>query len=123
VRDKSDKQPIPYSSVYLAGKTIGTISNDGGQFILKLSSKYLSDTLNISSIGYKNFMAPVSSLVNTSKEYLLKSDFVSIQEVIIRKLSPVTLLQSAVERIRDNYSPKPVLLNSFYRETVKRGIP
>ena len=121
VRDKSDKQPIPYSSVYLAGKTIGTISNDAGQFVLKLSSKYLSDTLNISSIGYKNFMVPVSSLVNTSKEYLLKSDFVSIQEVIIRKLSPVTLLQSAVERIRDNYSPKPVLLNSFYRETVKRG--
>jgi len=121
VLDKSDRQTIPYSSVYLVGKTVGIISNDDGQFVLKLSSKFLSDTLNISSIGYKNFSAPVSSLVNTNKEFLLKTDYVSIQEVIIRKLSPVTLLQSAVENINENYPQKPVILNSFYRESVRRG--
>ncbi|HJZ40213.1 MAG TPA: STN and carboxypeptidase regulatory-like domain-containing protein [Bacteroidales bacterium] len=121
VLDKADRQTIPYSSIYLVGKTVGIISNDDGQFVLKLSSKFLSDTLNISSIGYKNFSAPVASLVNTSKEYLLKTDFVSIQEVIIRKLSPVTLLQSAVGKINENYPQKPVILNSFYRESIKRG--
>jgi hypothetical protein len=33
----------------------------------------------------------------------------------------VTLLQSAVGNINENYPQKPVILNSFYRESVKRG--
>jgi hypothetical protein len=46
---------------------------------------------------------------------------VSIQEVIIRKLNPVLLLQSATKRIETNYPVKPAVLTSFYRETVKKG--
>ncbi len=46
---------------------------------------------------------------------------ISIQEVIIRKISPVNLLQSATEAVDENYPDKPVILNSFYREMIKKG--
>jgi len=121
VLDKTDKQPLPYTSIYLNGKSIGTVSNEEGSFLLKLSSDYIRDTLNISCIGYKNISAPVSSLINTNKDYLLRTDVVSIQEVVIRKLSPVLLLQSATNKITTNYPRKPAVLTSFYRETVKKG--
>jgi hypothetical protein len=121
VFDKAYRQPMPFSSIYLNGKSVGTISNEEGRFLLKLSSAYIAETLNISCIGYKNYSAPVSSLINTTKDYYLKADVISIQEVIIRKLSPVLLLQNATEKIRNNYPQKPAILTSFYRETIQRG--
>jgi len=121
VLDKKDQLPLPFSSIYLLGKTIGTISNEGGGFLLKLRSSEIAETLVISCVGYKEFTAPVSSLVNTSKDYYLKDNVISLQEVIIRKLSPVLLLHTAAQNIRKNYPQEPALLNSFYRETIKRG--
>ena len=112
---------MSFSSVYLVGRTKGTISNDEGEFQLKLSSADLSETLSISCIGYKNFKAPVSTLVNTTNNYFLENDVVPIQEVIIRKMSPVMLLRSAMNKINHNYSSNPAVLTSFYRETVRRG--
>lgn len=121
VLDKANRQPLQYTSIYLDGKSIGTVSNEEGKFLLKLSSVYIRDTLNISCIGYKHITAPVASLINTNKDYLLKTDVVSIQEVIIRKLSPVLLLQAATNKIETNYPRKPAILTSFYREAVKQG--
>jgi hypothetical protein len=121
VLDKDGKQPLPYTSIYIQGKSMGTVTNEEGSFVFKLSSVYIRDTVNISCIGYKHVTAPVSSLINTNKDYLLKADLVSIQEVIIRKLSPVLLLQSAVKRIDTNFPVEPAVLTSFYRETVKKG--
>ena len=121
VLDKSDKQPLPYSSIYLSGKAIGTVTNDNGQFQLKLPSIYLADTIIVSCIGYKRIKAPVSTFLNEEKDYLLKPDVISIQEVIIRKISPVNLLQSATEAVYENYPDKPAILTSFYREMIKKG--
>ncbi len=121
VLDNETLQPLPFSSVYLVGKTTGIISNEEGEFQLKLNASELSETLSISCMGYKNFSAPVSALVNTNRDYLLNTDVISIQEVIIRRVSPTMLLQNARNRIHDNYRLKPAILTSFYRETVQRG--
>jgi hypothetical protein len=121
VLDKTDKLPLPYSSIYLSGKTIGTVTNDNGQFQLKLPSKNLADTIIVSCIGYKRIKAPVSTFLNEEKDYLLKPDVISIQEVIIRKISPVNLLLSATEAVNENYPDKPAILNSFYREMIRKG--
>ena len=121
VLDKDTQQALPFSSVYLVGKSVGIISNEEGEFRLKLNAVELDETLSISCIGYKNFSAPVSSLINTNRNYILEPDIIPIQEVIIRKISPVMLLQNANNKITDNYPQKPALLTAFYRETVQRG--
>ncbi len=121
VLDKTDRQPLPYSSIYISGKAIGTVTNDNGEFLLKLPSKFLSDSLIVSSIGYKRIKAPVSSFLTEVKDYLLKPDVISIQEVIIRKISPVNLLQSATRAVSENYPHEPAVLTSFYREMIKKG--
>jgi hypothetical protein len=121
VFDKETRQTLPFSSVYLVGKPIGVVSNGEGEFQIKLESSRLNETLSISCIGYKNFSAPVSSLINTNQPYYLEPDVIPIQEVIIRKISPVMLLRNAERRVRENYPEKPALLTSFYRETIQRG--
>lgn len=121
VIDKDTRQALSFSSVYLVGKTIGIISNEEGEFNLKLSSSDIKETLSISCVGYKNFSAPVSSLINTNRTYSLEADIIPIQEVIIRKVNPVLLLQEANDRIRENYPSTPAIVTSFYRETIQRG--
>ena len=73
VLDKNGREPLAYASIYLAGKGIGTVTNDNGQFLLKLNSKYLSDTLSISCIGYKNVKTPVSSLINNNPGFFAET--------------------------------------------------
>ncbi len=121
VMARDTRQPLPFSSVYLDGKPTGTISNEEGEFRLKLDAAKMHDTLIISCMGYKNFISPVSALINSNRSYFLVPDIIPIQEVIIRKVSPVILLQEAVREIRNNYPADPALLTSFYRETVQRG--
>lgn len=121
VFDRVSKQSLPFANIYLKGKSIGTIANEDGEFLFKLNSGYLADTLYISYMGYENYMTPVSMQVNTDMRYFLKMSIISIQEVIIRLQSPANILQSALQGIYTFYHQKPVLLTSFYRETVKKG--
>lgn len=121
VFDRSNRLPLPYANIYLKNKSIGTISNEEGEFTIKLSSQNLADTLTISYMGYKNHEQEISTLVNTTSDYFLEMDVVPIQEVIIRLLSPVLILENARTNIPFNYPQNPVILTSFYRETVKRA--
>ena len=51
----------------------------------------------------------------------LVPDYIPIQEVIIRKIDPVLLLRNAIENIPVNYSNRPSILTSFYRESVRES--
>jgi hypothetical protein len=51
----------------------------------------------------------------------MKTDYFTIQEVIIRYNDPLFILRSAIEKKSENYSDKPVYLLNFYREGVMRN--
>lgn len=121
VYDEALKQPLAFANIFLTGTSIGTISNQEGEFVLKLDSRHLVDTLNISFIGYKTHSEPVSILVNTEKNYILETEIISLQEVIIRKITHQNILRLFLSGIRDNYPVDPALLTTFYRETIKKG--
>ena len=58
--DEKSKQPIPYASIYIKGKSIGTTTNDEGRFLFHVPSGFAKDTLIISVIGYDHFKSTVS---------------------------------------------------------------
>ena len=78
-------QPIPNTSIYLDGTTIGTISKEDGSFTLDLSSKK-NASLVFQKENYETFTTPTSELLNkTLKVVLMKSN--TIEEV---KIIPYT---------------------------------
>ncbi len=119
--DNNTKKPIEYANISLIGKSIGTVSNTDGEFVMKISPAFIYDSIGISCLGYKLYKEQAINLVSKNNIILLVPDFIPIQEVIIRKIDPISLIIGAIEKIPENYSNKPVILTSFYRESVKES--
>ena len=119
--DKNTQSPIEYANIGILGKSIGTISNSDGDFVLKIPPAYINDTIGISCIGYKIFAEPAINYLPETRVIPLIPDFIPIQEVIIRKIDPISLLNSAIDKISVNYSNSNSLLTSFYRESVRES--
>lgn len=121
VKANNKKTSLPYASIGIRGKHIGTITNQNGEFSLTLSSENTMDTLVFSYVGYKNTELKIADIITNEIEVTLKEDFISLQEVIIRSNDPVLLIKAAVNRISENYPQKASNLTSFYRESVLKN--
>src|SRR6187399_2010243 len=60
--DRETKEPLTYASIGIKGKSIGTISNQLGEFDFYLASEHRNNFLVINMLGYKTFEAPVWSV-------------------------------------------------------------
>ena len=121
VKDLNSKEALPYASIGIRGKHVGTISNQDGEFSLSISSDNLNDTLIFSYVGYENKEIAVADLKENKIEVELKEAFISLQEVIIRNNDPLALINAAVNNIHKNYPQKSTNLTSFYRESVMKN--
>ncbi len=120
VIDSKTRHPLPYSSVFLTNKSIGTITNMGGRFELKISALEPDDTLGVSFIGYRLYKIPVASLDTGLAIVRLSSKKVQIKEVIVKPLDPIYILTKAIEAIPVNYDRRPAVFTAFFRESTRQ---
>jgi len=119
--DNSSGDAIPYATVALIGRNAGTISNSEGEFMLKLGTEFLADTVGISVLGYLYYTAPVFLLSQKKGPVYLNPEYIPIQEVIIRRTEPVSLITSAMDQISVNYPGFPTMQTAFYRESIQKN--
>jgi hypothetical protein len=118
--DQNTKKPVPFANICLVGRSLGSVSNMNGEFVIKIPGYLQNDSLGISCIGYRTFIEPLEKTRN-QKLFELQTEYVPIQEVIIRKTEPLYLIKTAIKKIPDNYNMNPSILTSFYRETIEHG--
>ncbi len=110
--------PLENASIYIDKSTIGTISNTDGRFVLSVPQELESDTLVISSIGYKSFKILVSEFVN-DEDIFLEEDIASLDEIlIIAETRPKTgndVVLRAIEKLPENLPEQPFLQKGFLR--------
>lgn len=105
---------IPYVAVGIPSKYLGTATTEEGDFILSLSKEHLSDSLSISSIGYKSFKILVKDYIKLKeKVIILEEDIAELSEVNIE--SPATIVKNALKNIKNATISKPHQLNLLYR--------
>jgi len=123
VVDLETKEPLPFASIGVAGKPIGLISNEQGEFDFHIPPEMRNDILVISMLGYKTFEAPVWSLISTHPVTIeLQAGSVMLREVVITdSLKAGEILKLALERIELNYPMEPFQLDGFYRDLKKLG--
>ena len=66
--DKSSKQPVAYANISI-NSTIGTASNENGEFHLKIEPEYLNQYVNISCIGYSTVLFSIASSCLTKASF------------------------------------------------------
>lgn len=62
--------PLPYVSVGVVNKPIGTISNEQGNFLLDLNRASAGDTIKLSLVGYTSQEFPLSDLRNAGAKHV-----------------------------------------------------
>ena len=71
--------PIPYASVGIVKKNIGTSSTEEGTFKFYVSNDELSDVIEISSIGYEPFEITLQNFINLKdKTFILKEKITAL---------------------------------------------
>lgn len=123
VVDKETKEPLAFASVGIKGKSLGTITNLQGDFDFHLPPDLRNNDLVISILGYKNFEAPVWTLLEVKNVVieLEKSVFVLSEVVVTDSLKGGEVLRIALSRIEQNYPMQPYMMDGFYRDIKKVG--
>ncbi len=118
--DADDGEVLPFATISIFGENFGAIANVQGEFIFKVPQKYYNSQICIAHLGYNNLCLPVSEFSDSNTTYKLSRNFVSLQEVIIRKRDARAIIRAALEKRRINYRTEPTYLTGFYRESVMR---
>lgn len=115
--DVSTQLPVPFVNIQVKSRSIGTASNEEGEFVFRIPEVYLQDTLRVSCIGYMPHDFPVSAL-NSNMTIGLDQATVQLAGITVTAQSGLELLKRVLSKIPENYDTSAVQLTAFYREQV-----
>lgn len=108
--------PIPYASIGIPSKYVGTSSTSEGTFYLLLTENELEDTIEISSIGYGTFKIKAQDFINLKEKMIILEDNITdLDEVVI--LSAKDYVINALDNLKTNTVSKKHQLNVLYRRS------
>ncbi|UBM59545.1 carboxypeptidase-like regulatory domain-containing protein [Marinilongibacter aquaticus] len=118
-------EAIPFTSIALKKNNIGVYANEEGDFLFSDHKAFYSDSLVITSIGYRRKALLFSSLKKNAMNIItLSPATIDFDEIIVsekrrRKPSASTIISRAISKIRENYPQKPFSYISYYRDYQK----
>jgi len=121
ILDKNTNKPVVFANIQLKESTVGVVSNSDGDFIIKVPSKNASGKLSITHLGYQTTEVDLAQLNKSLNIIFVEPATFPIEEVKIRTNDPEQLLIAAMRNRSVNYSNEPVMLTSFYRETIRQN--
>jgi len=119
VYDKEMLDPIQYVNVGITGATIGTVTNQRGEFQLIIPDSVSQSNLKLSHIGYESQEIEASLLAGQHIDFFLKPRSITLQEITVSVVDPIRALNDILKQKEKNYSLEPVYLTSFYREGIE----
>jgi hypothetical protein len=119
--DNTTQKGIPYVNVGFPKYSIGTSSNESGDFIIKIQKEKLQDTLVFSCIGYTTFKVVANDFLQQKKDksIALKSSEVNLSEFVVKSLDAKKIIKKVLKNRNDNYATTPSLMQFFCRESMK----
>lgn len=117
--DDKKGEPIPYATISILNKPIGTISNIDGDFLLKVHPDLIRDSVVISCMGYSQISLPAFHLMDNDI-FIMKPVSIRIREVKVTATTPENLLKNIRDNLNTNYNNNTDLMTAFYRETVQQ---
>ncbi len=120
ILDGESAEPLPYATIGLKHKGVGTVSNSSGEFGLRIHPDNYNDTIIVSYLGFYAREIPVRQSLGNNFRIEMRREFISIPEIIIKNQIPWEIINKTRFRIPDNYGKTPTRMTAFYREGVLR---
>jgi hypothetical protein len=118
--DNESSEPLPFATIALKNKGKGTVSNNNGDFGMKITLDLLNDTLSVSYLGYQGREIPVKKAFGNNFTITMMREFISIPAIIIKNQNPAEIIKHALKAIPHNYGETPAFMTGFYREGVMK---
>ena len=119
--DKETFQPVPYCSISLTNPSIGTCTNNSGEFIFHCPDSLRSRNLIVSSIGYISKSLRIDSLIaNAITSIHLTPELYQLAEVTVDPNQPTAtdIVKLVIKNLHKNYPRSPYYLEGFLRDKV-----
>jgi hypothetical protein len=89
VFDNSSKKPLPYISIGVVGRSVGTLTDENGIFLFKKSiiSQYVGDTLRVSGLGFKSKEYVVKEGNFLPTEIFLEEEVIELKTITVSNVS------------------------------------
>lgn len=103
VKDKQTRKKLEYVNISIPGTNVGTITNNDGEFSIKVKNGLHARQVEVSHIGYLNGLIPVNDKDILECTVLLEPNMNTLSEVIIRAGDPRYIVEEAIEKVNKNY--------------------
>ena len=120
LQDKSTGNPIEAGTIGAMNTSIGSVTNNNGEFRLILPDSLRNAQIVFSHLGYDQQIIDAGLLAGNKNTITLDAKVFPIQEVVVRVVNPLRLLRDMYNKKKDNYSHTPVYMTTFYREGIER---
>jgi hypothetical protein len=120
ILDGESAEPLPYATIGLKHEGVGTVSNNNGEFGLRIRPINYDDTIVVSYLGFYAREIPVRQSLGNNFRIEMRREFISIPEIIIKNQIPWEIINKTRSRIPNNYGNTPARMTAFYREGVLR---
>ncbi|GAB3292802.1 carboxypeptidase-like regulatory domain-containing protein [Hymenobacter tenuis] len=82
VLNSSTGEPVPFATLGVPGRSIGTVADEQGRYLLRLTS--LTDTLIVSSVGFTREVVLPAALASGKREFRLTPLEQALREVTVQ---------------------------------------
>jgi len=121
VKNANNKKAVEYAHLKAVGTNVSTVTNEDGEFILKISDTLNIAEIEVSCLGFYNSKFPFAKRNRSDIVVLLSPQPYPLKEVVVKSWEdPLHLIEAAIDNIVRNYGNKPNLLTAFYRETIEK---
>jgi hypothetical protein len=123
VIDNETRNPLVFATVAVMETNVAIVTNIDGEFTLKIGETITSKNLEITYLGYKNKIIPISDLKDNGAKNVIEMESapIPIREIIVRPLDPTDIVKKSIQAFNKNYENVPNLMTAFYRETIRKN--
>ncbi len=123
VVDAEKGTPLVFATVAVKESNVAIVTNIDGEFTLKIGETGTSQNLEVSFLGFKNKIIPISDLRENGYKNVISLDAapIPIKEIIVKPVDPVDIMENTIRQTEKNYESVPNLMTAFYRETIRKN--
>ncbi|WP_010136417.1 carboxypeptidase-like regulatory domain-containing protein [Ochrovirga pacifica] len=107
-------ETIPFVTIGIVNKTIGTASTMDGEFALMITDNEMQDTLYVSGLGFDTYKIKIQDyLAKKDRKIVLKENVVNLETVEL--LHPIDYVEKALDNLKKNTLSKTHVKEILYR--------